>query len=102
MSKQIIACVPRDRSRLPQDSTLDNIQITDLYSLRQCEACGQDIWIGPRQSAFYAQDPASFFVLCFECAVPVVAAINGGRFNPDSDVRHLGGGSQVEGRPRIT
>jgi hypothetical protein len=103
LDRDILACVPRDRSELPQFPGLDDIKVTDLYTLRQCEnrLCRQDVWVGPRQMATYKQDPARFYVLCYLCALAAQRQYNEA-FDPDSDIRQLGGGSTTEGRPRIT
>lgn len=102
--RNLLACVPRDRSGLPPHEALDAIVITDLYTLRQCENlnCCQDIWVGPRQMAAYNENPDGFWVLCYMCAARAARGLSGEAFDPDSDVRDLGGGSTIEGRPRIT
>lgn len=101
LDRNLLACVPKDRSDLPPHEALDNIVITDLYTLKQCENvfCRQDIWVGPRQMAAYNENPDGFWMACYLCAA---AAARAGAFDPDSDVRNLGGGSTIEGRPRVT
>jgi hypothetical protein len=106
MTRQLLACVPRDRSGLPQAPELqpliDSIVVTDLYTLKQCEFCGQDVWVGPRQMAAYTANPNGFQVSCFLDAVQVATITSGAPLDPDSDVVQLGGGYPVEGRPRVT
>jgi len=98
--RRLLACMPCDRSKLPQIPELDAIVVTDLYTLRQCEACSQAVWVGPRQMAEYTKDPEEFFMLCYICAIVATQMITGS-FNDDS-VEHLGGGYPVEGRARVT
>lgn len=100
--RRILACIPVDRSKLPQGPELDAIVITDLYTLRSCvvEGCG-DVWIGPRQLAEFKADPDGFVIMCHPHAVAVVMTMNGGAFAPEEDVVELGGGYPVEGRARI-
>lgn len=102
MHRRPLACMPRDRSGLPQLPELDDIVITDLYTLKQCEICRQDVWVGPRQMAAYEQDPGDYVIACYLDAIRFVAATTGQLPDPDSDVQHLGGGYPVEGRPRVT
>lgn len=102
MSRQLLACVPRDRSGLPQSPELDAIVVTDLYTLKQCERCSQDVWVGPRQMAEYEQKPDGYWIMCYLDAAYVASVANGRLIEPDSDVQQLGGGYPVEGRPRVT
>lgn len=99
--KQIMACMPVDRSRLPQIPEVDDIVITDLYTLKQCkiDGCG-DVWVGPRQLAAYKENSDDFVIMCFIHALTATLAVNGS-FDPTEDVRHLGGGYPAEGRARI-
>jgi hypothetical protein len=100
--RQILACVPVDRSKLPQVPELHDIVITDLYTLKPCAGpgCG-DVWVGPRQMATFSTNPDGFIILCYLCAV-VVQGYLYGPLDPDEDVVHLGGGYPVEGRARIS
>lgn len=97
--KQILACVPVDRSKLPQIPELEALVITDLYTLKSCviDDCG-DVWVGPRQLAAYTLDPDSFVIMCMLHALAVMHLE--GDFDPDTDVIQLGGGYPVEGRAR--
>jgi hypothetical protein len=92
--RSVIACVPVDRSELPQIPELDAIVVTDLYTLTTCQACGQDVWIGPRSLGQYQGDPAAFLVLCYMCTfrLPEVSQL---------PVVELGGGFPREGRARV-
>lgn len=97
----LIACIPVDRSKLPDIPELAAVVVTDLYTLRQCEIedCG-DVWVGPRQLAAYNQDPANSSILCYLHALAIHLHISGS-FDPDTDLANLGGGYPVEGRARI-
>jgi len=94
MNGPILLCIPVDRSGLPQCPELDAIVITDLYTLKQCGRCGQDVWMGPRQLAYYKVDPDDSIIFCMVCAVHVLP--DGGTAN----LHQLGGGYPTEGRPR--
>ena len=93
---QILACVPVDRSCLPQIPELDAIVITDLYTLRRCMHCSRDVWVGPRQTEFWRQNLEAL-ILCFICAM--ISRIAAGESRPE--VHQLGGGYPAEGRPRV-
>lgn len=99
---QAIACIPRDRSMLPQVPELDKIIITDQYSLRQCQEanCRQDIWVGPRQMEFALANPTAK-VLCYICSMVWQMEQGVAAGDIDANVTHLGGGHGVEGRPRL-
>lgn len=99
---QIMACMPVDRSKLPQGPELDAIVITDLYTLKSCaiSGCG-DVWVGPRQMAAYNMNPEGFEFFCYPHARAVQILLYG-PLVPEDDVVHLGGGYPVEGRARIS
>lgn len=100
--KQLLACVPVDRSKLPDIPESRAIMVTDLYTLKACSVIGcGDVWIGPRQLEAFNADPDGFVILCFGHAVFLLTNTNGD-FIPDEDVVHLGGGYPVEGRARIS
>jgi hypothetical protein len=87
----IISCMPVDRSDLPQIPELDAVVITDLYTLKVCERCGRDIWVGPRQLAFWKENLSTSVLLCVLCSVEVT---------PVQSIVDLGGGYPNEGRRR--
>jgi len=90
----VIACVPVDRSGLPQSPELDAVVVTDLYTLGTCDTCLQTIWIGPRSLELYRGDPENHLLMCYACtfAMPDIGSW---------DVQELGGGFPAEGRPRV-
>jgi len=92
----IIACVPVDRSGLPQGPELDAIVVTDLYTLTICQHCGQDVWIGPRSLEQYQSDPAEYLILCYLCTFKEQR-----RLATELAIVDLGGGFPAEGRARV-
>lgn len=99
--KQILACVPVDRSVLPQCQELDAVVITDLYTLKHCAVRDCPVWVGPRQLALYNNNPNEFVIMCMTHALAVQEVLNG-PLDPERDVTELGGGYPVEGRARIS
>lgn len=95
----IIACMPVDRSQLPEIPEVDAIVITDLYTLKECHQCGQSIWVGPRQKEAWEKAHISTALLCFLCAADFVVALQKEEEGPVA-LMDLGGGSTREGRPR--
>lgn len=53
------------------------------HTVTQCELCGDDGMIGPRQRAVKSQVGRNAVVICLRCAVS--------HFGTDFDVMHLGG-----------
>ena len=98
MEPLMLACLPTDRQsmlELAKKVGLDPATIptpTDLYSLRNCEDCDCSIWVGPRQMEVKNANTA-LLMLCYGCAAKRQAVA-------DLEIRSLGGGSTVEGRPR--
>lgn len=101
-TKQLLACIPVDRSKLPDIPEAAGLVVTDLHTLKMCAlpGCG-DVWIGPRQLAAFKADPDHYVILCFAHALALSILVKDG-FDPDEDVVHLGGGHPIEGRARIS
>lgn len=95
----LFACVPEDRSALPQVPELDAIVVTDLYTEGACVQCGQKIWIGPRQAAAGTLAPVRL-VACYLCAMQIQLWDGLTMEEISAMVVDLGGGSGVEGQPR--
>lgn len=97
MDISVMACLPVDRSGLPDLSGYD-IQIpmpTDLYHQDVCEntLCRRAIWVGPRQAAAIQLSTVRAVKLCYMCAASYVVQANQGSV----PVTELGGGAGVEG-----
>lgn len=96
----VLACMPVDRSGLPQTPELDAIVITDLYTEMPCDNCERPVWIGPRQKEAHELNGGKALALCYFCVFDAmtVAEVDPEEF-PDY-LTHLGGGYPVEGEPR--
>ncbi len=95
----IIACVPVDRSQLPQGPELDAVVVTDLYTLKNCAQCEQAIWVGPRQLATWTKERHGWLLLCYLCSVKFMRSLEND-LDAEPLIVDLGGGSTREGRPR--
>lgn len=95
----LFACVPDDRSALPQIPELDAIVVTDLYFDETCDQCGQKIWVGPRQAAARQLRPVHV-TACFLCSMQIQLWDGLTPEEVNAMVVDLGGGSSIEGRPR--
>ncbi len=75
--------------------------ITDLYTLKQCKGCTQDIWVGPRQLACHEREGQP--MVCYACSFIVLSVFDLWQEDPAETVaHHLGGGFPAEGRPRTS
>lgn len=95
----LFACVPEDRSALPQVPELDAIVVTDLYVDETCVQCGQKIWVGPRQAMARQMAPVSL-TACYICALQIQVWDGLTMDEISAMTVDLGGGAGVEGRPR--
>jgi hypothetical protein len=65
--QNVFACLPRDTSGLPVvPGVLLPVPSAD-YTLKQCDKCDCDIWIGQHQLAMYREH--CDMKLCFICAI---------------------------------
>ncbi|MEH1014651.1 hypothetical protein V6U90_16255 [Micromonospora sp. CPCC 206060] len=88
----ILACPPTNINELMAGQGLPRYVPTVDHTLRQCEDCRQDMWIGPKQREAASRAPDATLALCMTCAV-VESQKRGGAI-----VQNLGGG---DGRPRL-
>lgn len=71
---QVFVCLPRDTSTLPDvgvPAPTPSIQ----HTLKQCQTCDQDIWVGPNQlqQIKHAQDAeAPHSMVCYLCGLQVM------------------------------
>lgn len=97
MNKVNVHCIAADRSIFEIVSKITGIELpkpTHLYTLTQCGECGEDCWIGPRQSKVIESLPDALVLkLCTYCC------ITNGMTDPNKMI-NLGGGHNVEGVPR--
>lgn len=77
---QVFVCLPKDTSTLP-DIGVPVPTPSIQHTLKQCQTCGQDIWVGPNQLqqikyAQDAEDPHS--IVCYLCGLQVMKDLEAG------------------------
>lgn len=67
MIPNVFACLPRDTSGLPEVPGVPVPVPSIQHTLKQCQECGQDIWVGPNQLAMYRTEHD--VMVCLMCAL---------------------------------
>lgn len=74
----IFACLPVDTSALPVPEGVEIPRASVQHTLKQCQVCQQDIWVGPNQLATYdslfgrGETPV---LACYLCAIQVARQV---------------------------
>jgi hypothetical protein len=81
MSKPIVYCCPPVQRKDQEELGLTLVIPGPDYITGNCDVCGKEVWIGPRQQKSMKEQPGALH--CFKCGVS-----GGARSH---NIQHLGG-----------